>query len=230
MAKRKQVTNLVKHNLELVTVHPKTDNQEHFLNTCEDTSHFMLLGMAGTGKTFLALYKALQLVNEGKVNKITIFRSSVASRDLGFLPGTVQEKMSVFETPYRIIVNKLLGRDDGYDLLVKIGIISFESSSFQRGTTLDNQVVVIDEIQNMFANELDTLITRCGTNTRYLLCGDLMQQDLRKSNEKDVYKVINILKSLHTFNWIEFGLEDIVRSGMVKEYLINKYNMYPEGY
>ena len=232
MAKRKPVqqSSLVKNNLELITVKPLTDNQQHFFDACTQFNHHLLLGSAGVGKSFLAIYKALEAINNGTANKLTIFRSAVATRDQGFLPGTAEDKMSVFSTPYATIVNKLLHRDDAWGMLTKLGIINFESTSYQRGNTLDNQIVILDEVQNCTAHEADTIITRSGKNTNLIICGDLAQQDLTKLSDKGVFKVLNVLRSLPSFSITEFTTDDIVRSGIVKEYLINKEKYYPSGY
>lgn len=232
MAKRKPLVQnpITKNNLELPKVQPKTDNQEKFFDLYSEYAHHFLLGPAGTGKTFLALYKALESLTENQAHSITIFRSSVASRNEGFLPGTSAEKMAVFETPYIANVNKIFGRDDAYGILTKIGTINFESSAYQRGNTLDNQIVIIDEGQNLTGHEMDTLVTRIGTNSRLIICGDLNQQDLTKHGEKNVYKAFQVLQSLPSVATTEFDLNDIVRSGIVREYLIAKHLTYPQGY
>ncbi|TQV62736.1 MAG: PhoH family protein [Sulfurovum sp.] len=231
MARRKapHQTGLLKNNLSILKIQPLKPVQTLFFEKFDAYPHHFLLGYAGTGKTFLALYKALQVLDEGEATSITIFRSSVASRDQGHLPGTIQEKMQPFETPYRANVNKLLGRADGYDLLKKTGILFFESTSYQRGNTLDNHVVIIDEFQSMTFHEMDTLITRMGKNSRLIICGDMMQQDLTRHSEKTVHKILPILQNLPSFHTCHFGLEDIVRSGLVKEYLMEKYKHYPDG-
>ena len=232
MAKRKPpvVNPITKNNLELPTISPKTDNQAAFFDLYEQYQHHFLLGPAGTGKTFLALAKALGSLADNEASKLTIFRSSVASRKEGFLPGTVAEKMAVFETPYIANVNKIFGRDDAYGILSKIGTINFESSAYQRGNTLDNQIIIIDEAQNLTGHELDTLITRTGENSRLIICGDLAQQDLTNHGEKNVYKAFQVLQSLPSVATTEFDLNDIVRSGLVREYLIAKHLTYPQGY
>jgi phosphate starvation-inducible protein PhoH len=232
MAKRKapQQSSLVKNNLELIPVKPLTENQSKFFEAYEDYDHHMLLGSAGTGKSLLSIYKALEALNEGTVNKLTIFRSAVATREIGFLKGSAEEKLSVYESPYASIVNKLLHRDDAWGMLTKLGIISFESTSFQRGNTLDNQIVILDEVQNCTPHEADTIITRTGKNTQLFICGDLAQQDLTKASEKGIFKVLNVLKSIPSFSVTEFTTDDIVRSGLVKDYLINKERLFPNGY
>lgn len=232
MAKRKPVqqSSLVKNNLELITVKPLTPAQELFYNSYDQFPHHMLLGMAGTGKSFLAVYKGLQALNQGLINKLVLFKSPIATVEMGALPGTIEEKQSPYESSYRAIVNKILHRDDAYDLLKKLGYIEFASGAFERGNTYDNVFLIVDELQNFTGHGLDTLITRIGNNTRMLLCGDLQQQDLSKLKDKDVYKVVNVLSQVPSFCTTEFNIEDIVRSGTVKEYLIAKHKQYPTGY
>jgi phosphate starvation-inducible protein PhoH len=183
-----------------------------------------------THNTFLALYKALESLAENQAHKITIFRSSVASISEGFLPGSAEDKLAVFETPYISNINKIFGRDDAYGILKKIGTINFESIAYQRGNTLDNQIIVIDEAQNCTGHQLDTLITRTGKNSRLIICGDLNQQDITKHGEKNVHKAFQVLQSLPSVATTEFTLDDIVRSGLVREYLIAKHLTYPAGY
>lgn len=232
MAKRKApVQNpITKNNLELPTIKPKTDNQEKFFDLYSQYAHHFMFGPAGTGKTFLALYKALESLAENQAHKITIFRSSVASINEGFLPGSAEDKLAVFETPYISNINKIFGRDDAYGILKKIGTINFESIAYQRGNTLDNQIIVIDEAQNCTGHQLDTLITRTGENSRLIICGDLNQQDITKHGEKNVHKAFQVLQSLPSVATTEFTLDDIVRSGLVREYLIAKHLTYPSGY
>lgn len=234
MSKRKQTNRkpngVAKNNLNLLHVSPLTDNQATFFDSVTLESNHMLLGAAGTGKTFMALYQAFIAIQNSEQERLIIFRSTVASRDQGFLPGTAKEKAAPYESTYRANVNALFKRDDAYELLVKQGIIQFRSSSFERGTTIDDSVVLIDEVQNMTANELDTLVTRTGTNTRLFLCGDLMQQDLTKHSEKNVYKALAVLEGMSSMKTIHFTIEDIVRSGFTKEYLTKKQTIYKDGY
>lgn len=233
MARQRKQNNssgLIKNNLELLPLKPLTPAQEEFFNAYQKNTHHLLLGFAGTGKTLLALYKALESVYNGEAHKIIIFRATKPTVDQGFLPGTAEEKAAVYERPYRSSVNKILGRDDAYDILKKVGTIQFESTSYERGNTYDNTIIVIDETQNCTAHELDTLITRMGKYSRLIICGDLFQQDLTRNSDKNVYKVLDILKEMPQFVFTHFNLEDIVRSGLVKEYLIAKYNKHPTGF
>ena len=154
----------------------------------------MLGGCAGTGKTFLALHLALREVCDGTKNKVIVLRSAVPTRDIGFLPGNAAEKLSAYEGPYAPLVNSLFGRDDAYGILQQHKAISFDSTSFLRGTTLDNCVVVVDEVQNCNLHEINTIMTRVGENCRVIICGDGKQSDL-KGGSATVNFVCNMAKS-----------------------------------
>jgi phosphate starvation-inducible PhoH-like protein len=214
---------------DLKKINPINKKQEdlyqNFLNT---DNNIFLYGSAGTGKTFCALYLSLcELFARKEYEKIIIIRSIVSSRDIGFLPGTLEEKIEVYEEPYRQILNKFFTFSNSYSNLKEINKIEFLPSSFLRGTTFDNSIVIVDEIQNMTFEELDTIITRVGKNTKIIFSGDIKQNDLyRKNNDKSGFeKFFDILtktKLKKYFYSVEFTHKDIVRSGLVKEYIIAK--------
>lgn len=187
-------------------------------------SHLLLHGIAGTGKTFVSLYLALKEVLEHKgFKRIAIVRSCVPTREIGFMPGTLEEKLSVYEQPYREIVNCITQRCDGYDLLKEAGVIEFMSTSFIRGLTLDNTIIIVDEIQNMTFGELDSVITRVGDYSKIIFCGDYRQTDLQSNKDKSGLKdFMKILNTVADVDYIEFLVDDIVRSGFVKKYIIAK--------
>lgn len=200
------------------------DNQkivfDSYLNT---NKHLILSGCAGTGKTFLALYLALKdiLTGRNQFDSIIITRSLVQTRDIGFLPGTVGEKLASYEEPYQHICNFLLERDDGYSILKQKGLIKFVTTSFLRGITWENSLIIVDEMQNCSFHELDTLITRIGQNTRLILSGDVEQTDLNKIDAEPFFRIIDSMDEY--FINVNFGIDDIVRSGLVKEYLKRKW-------
>jgi phosphate starvation-inducible protein PhoH len=210
-------------NFKLANVHPITENQRKTFQAFADGKHLMLHGMAGTGKTFVSLYLALNelMSGEGKQNKIFIIRSVVPTRDMGFLPGNQKEKTKVYEAPYIAICTELYRRGDAYEVLKQKGAIEFMSTSFVRGTTLNDCYVIVDEINNMTFHELDSVITRIGKNCRVLFCGDFRQSDLTKDQERNGLRdFIKIVNKLSDFEYIDFREEDIVRSKLVKEYII----------
>jgi len=173
-----------------------------------------------THNTYLSMYLALKAVSRGEYKKVAIFRSAVASRSIGFLPGNEQEKMAVFEAPYKAICADLYDRGDAYDIQTRNGIIEFNSTSFERGTTYDDTVIIVDECQSMGWNELNTLCTRVGENTRIIFCGDLRQTDLKFEDERSGHRTFyEIIKLMEDISSIEFRLEDIVRSGFVKSWI-----------
>lgn len=199
-------------------VSPLTKNQAKVLGS---DKHQVLIGYAGTGKTFLATYLAYKYIFElGTFNKLIYMRSAVPTRDLGFLPGTAEEKVEVYEAPYVNAATKLFGRGDSYDILKKKGIVDFHSTSFVRGINLDDTILIVDECQNMTLHELDSIITRLESNCKIFLCGDIKQADLRNNGFADFYRVLMSMDD--EFDVTEFQKEDIVRSDLVKKYIIAK--------
>lgn len=215
-------------HFELRHIKPLTPNQERVFNAYNQGYHLMLHGFAGTGKTFCALYLALNelLTKETIYNKIVIVRSVVPSRDMGFLPGSMKEKIMVYEEPYREICDSLFGRGDGYDILKMKGLVQFTTTSYLRGLTFNNAIVILDESQNLSFPECDTVITRMGDESRLIVCGDYRQTDLNKPHEKEgITQLMRITSRINTFQSVEFEKEDIVRSGLVRSYIIHKHEL-----
>lgn len=211
---------------DLITISPKTAKQKEFFDAYKAGDYFMCLhGVAGTGKSYIALYKAIEEVMDksNPYQKVVIVRSSVQSRDMGFLPGDASEKMETFIQPYRQITADLFRRKDAWDRLVEQGYIEFISTSFIRGTTFTNAVLLVDEFQNMNFEELDTIITRVGHTSKIVFCGDVRQTDLRKKDDKTgLPKFLAIADRMKEFSRFEFTVDDIVRSSLVKNYIIAK--------
>ncbi|MCH1416107.1 MAG: PhoH family protein [Gammaproteobacteria bacterium] len=211
---------------DLLTFSPITDNQQKTYDAYKKDNHLLLHGIAGTGKTFLSLYLALEEVLDPSTvyDDVFIVRSVVSTRDIGFLPGDEQEKVSLYEAPYRSICRELFGIKDSYDALKQQGNVKFMSTSFIRGITINNAVVIVDECQNLNFHELDSIITRIGKNSKIIFCGDYTQTDLTRDNDKrGIVNFMKILKSIKEFETIEFGIDDIVRSDFLKSYIIAKY-------
>lgn len=211
---------------DLITISPKTAKQKEFFDAYKAGDYFMCLhGVAGTGKSYIALYKAIEEVMDkgNPYQKVVIVRSSVQSRDMGYLPGDANEKMETFIQPYRQITADLFRRKDAWDRLVEQGYIEFISTSFIRGTTFTNAVLLVDEFQNMNFEELDTIITRVGHTSKIVFCGDVRQTDLRKKDDKTgLPKFLAIADRMKEFSRFEFTVDDIVRSSLVKNYIIAK--------
>ena len=218
----------------MIPVEPITDNQKRFFDAWDEGKMIYAYGVAGTGKTFIALYKALKdvLGETTPYEKIYIVRSLVATREIGFLPGDHEDKSSLYQIPYKNMVQAMFEMPDDnsyemlYDNLKAQETISFWSTSFIRGTTLDNSIVIIDECQNLNFHELDSIITRVGQDSKIIFCGDAAQTDLIRNNERTgILDFQRIIQNMEEFAMVEFGIEDIVRSGLVKSYLISKLNL-----
>lgn len=207
----------------LRTITPLTPNQELTFRAYENGFHLMLDGYAGTGKTFISMYLALRDILSGnsQYEKIVVIRSVVPSRDMGFLPGGVKDKIKVYEEPYQEICNDLFSNSQAYNMLKSKKIIEFTSTSFLRGMTFNNAIIIVDEFQNNSFSEINTIMTRVGENSKIIFCGDIRQTDLKKFEEKDgIRHFIEITKRMGGFDYVEFDQSDIVRSGLVKQYII----------
>jgi len=223
---------------DMVTVSSVTDNQKRAFQEYKNDKNLFLYGAAGTGKTFITLYLALQEVlrNETKFDCVYIVRSAVPTREIGFLPGDEEDKTALFQVPYQNMVKFMFEQPNEqafsmlYDRLKNQGSLMFLTTSFLRGITLDNAIIIVDEAQNLTFHELDTIITRVGMDSKIMFCGDFFQSDLQKHIDKEGIKhFMKILKGMKSFSNIEFTLGDIVRSGMVKEYLISKIKVEENG-
>ena len=215
----------------LIDIDPLTENQKRLFESYAAQKHLIAYGCAGTGKTFITLYNALRDVLDERTpyERIYLVRSLVATREIGFLPGTHDDKADIYQIPYKNMVKYMFQMPSDADFEMLYGnlkaqeTIKFWSTSFLRGTTLDNAIVIVDEFQNLNFHELDSIITRVGENTRICFCGDASQSDLQKTNERNgIVDFMSVLRKMPSFDIIEFGVEDIVRSGLVKEYIIAK--------
>lgn len=215
----------------LLDINPATENQSKLFDFYNSDKHLFVYGCAGTGKTFCALYLALKdvLSEITPYQKIVIVRSLVATREIGFLPGDHDDKSALYQIPYKNMVKYMFEMSDDasfemlYGNLKQQETITFWSTSFIRGTTLDNSIIIVDEAQNLNFHELDSIITRVGDNSRIVFCGDATQSDLTKTNERNgIMDFMKIIQRMPEFETIEFGVEDIVRSGLVKSYIVNK--------
>ncbi len=212
---------------DLKTFEPLTDNQKKFFDAYKRGDYFVALhGVAGTGKTFIALYKAIEEVldKSNPFNKIIIVRSAVPSREVGHLPGDLDEKTQIYRQPYQQICTTLFGRHDAYDRLEEQHHIEFISTSFIRGMSFDDAIIIVDEMQNLTFEEIDTVMTRVGYRSKIVWCGDYRQTDLnkRKNDMSGILKFFDIAQHMGAFTRIEFTADDIVRSSLVKDYILAK--------
>ena len=215
----------------MVTIKPITDTQKLVFETWKKGQNQFLFGAAGTGKTFISLYLALKDIFDlkTKFEKVVLVRSLIPTRDIGFLPGDEEDKSALYQVPYQNMVQFMFEMPNEqafnslYDKLKGQGSLYFLSTSFLRGLTFDNSIIIVDECQNLNFHELDTIITRVGQDSKIVFCGDFDQSDLVEHNEKNgLHDFLRILEEMEEFNCSEFSIGDIVRSGFVRSYLINK--------
>lgn len=219
----RQTHTIQQPNLDFQTkIQPITLNQKRAFEAYDRGKHLMLYGTAGTGKSFISLYLALEEMLESDIyKKVVIVRSVVQLRDMGYLPGSQKEKTKVYEAPYYAICAELFGRGDAYELLKSKNQIEFISTSFIRGITLNDCIVVVDECQNLVNTEANSIITRVGNNCKIIFCGDLRQTDLNPRKESSgLGDFMKIIQRMNAFEFIEFMPQDIVRSRLVKEYIL----------
>ena len=218
----------------LIDIEPLTDNQKILFKSYKDGKNLIAYGCAGTGKTFITLYNSIKdVLNENTpYERIYLVRSLVSTREIGFLPGDHEDKADIYQIPYKHMVKYMFQMPTDADFEMLYGnlrsqdTIKFWSTSFLRGTTLDNSIIIVDEFQNLNFHELDSIITRVGENSKIMFCGDASQSDLTKSNERNgIHDFMNILRKMESFDIIEFEVGDIVRSGLVKEYILAKQSI-----
>lgn len=209
---------------DLKNVRPLTPAQTDMFHDFFAGNNIVAYGSAGTGKSYVALYLAISeyLKQDSCIEQILVVRSAVPTREIGFLPGTLEEKAAIYELPYKDIFADLMGRGSTYDDMKEAGIVKFCTTSFIRGLTWDNTIVVVDEAQSMTFHELNSLMTRLGDGSRIILCGDHAQTDLvggrgGVSGFEDFVKVAN---AMDMFSTVKFHTFDIVRSEFVKSWLI----------
>ena len=226
MSKKIEIT-----NTDLVKIEPVTDNQKVVFESYKKGKNQFLYGCAGTGKTFITLYLAMQEVlrNDTPYDRVVMVRSLIPTREIGFLPGDEEDKAALYQVPYSNMVQFMFKQPNEqafsmlYDRLKTQGSFYFLSTSFLRGLTFDNSIIIVDECQNLNFHELDTIVTRVGQDSKIMFCGDFMQTDLSKVNERNgLHDFLRILEEMEEFNCLEFNIGDIVRSGFVRNYLIQK--------
>ena len=226
MSKKIEIT-----NSDLVKIEPVTDNQKVVFDSYKKGKNQFLYGCAGTGKTFVTLYLAMQEVlrNDTPYDRVVMVRSLIPTREIGFLPGDEEDKAALYQVPYSNMVQFMFKQPNEqafsmlYDRIKSQGSFYFLSTSFLRGLTFDNSIIIVDECQNLNFHELDTIVTRVGQDSKIMFCGDFMQTDLSKVNERNgLFDFLRILEEMEEFNCVEFNIGDIVRSGFVRNYLIQK--------
>lgn len=213
---------------DLCEFEPITKNQDKTFKLWDEGENLILAGSAGTGKTFIGLYLALEKILERDTpyDRVIIVRSVVSVREVGYLPGKLEEKTAVFETPYKNICEELFEDKAAYNKMVTNHMIQFETTSFIRGKTFDRAIILVDEMQNCNFHELDSIMTRVGENCRIIFAGDYLQSDFQHEGERNgLMKFLNIMERMKNFSLVQFGWDDIVRSGTVRDYIMTKEMM-----
>ena len=220
MEEGRKIKNWTTHDLK--SIRPLTPAQEDVFHGWYNNDHICLHGSAGTGKTFLGLYLALNEVLQKNQSRIIIVRSAVATREVGFLPGTLEEKVAQYEIPYQDILSDLIGKHSSYNDMKDAGVIEFMTTSFIRGLTWDNAVIVVDEGENMTFHEINSIMTRMGKNSRIIFTGDILQTDLdgKKHGVSGMSDALNVFDCMRDFACVEFTKKDIVRSDFVRDWIV----------
>ena len=219
-------------NFSLDTIYPLTDNQRKTFASYENGKNLLLVGTAGTGKSFLSIYLGMRDIFEKHThNRMVIVRSVVPTRDMGFLPGSNKEKSKVYEAPYYAIFGELFDRGDAYDYLKNRNVVEFMTTSFVRGITINDAIIIVDEFQNQNAGELHSVFTRIGKNCKVIFAGDIKQNDLRtqRADASGFRDFFRVMEKMTSFEVIEFTREDIVRSDLVREYVIAREDLEERG-
>ena len=236
LSKRQQrrINKSTKNDFNLMSISPQNPRQERAINSFYNDKNLLMHGYSGTGKTFLAVYLAVQDVLENNnhgCSKVLIVRSAVPSRDIGYMPGNLKEKAALYEAPYVDICSEIFNRGDAYGYLKSKDLLEFNTTSYLRGINLEDTIVIVDECQNLNGNELSTIITRLRESSRIIFCGDYRQSDLLREKERShLYNFMDILKKMSYFDCIEYEKDDIVRSDMVKQFIILKEEMGPNSW
>jgi phosphate starvation-inducible protein PhoH len=224
---QEHMVSILNQNFGMRQIDPLTPTQGDMFTSYKQGYNIAAIGTAGTGKTMCAMYLALNdVLKKGGYEQIIVVRSAVQTREQGFMPGSKEQKEALYSVPYSDIVNDLFGRGDAYQILQKKGMIKFMTSSFVRGLTFDNSVIIVDECQSMTYHELDTIITRVGESSKIVFCGDTRQDDLATSRNRaevsGLREFLRVIQRVGSFETIQFTPDDIVRSGLVKEYILAK--------
>jgi phosphate starvation-inducible protein PhoH and related proteins len=209
----------------LKTFDPLTENQGKFFEMYRGGGYFIgLFGSPGVGKTFLAMYKALEevLSKDNPFKQVVVIRSTVAVRDMGFLPGSVEEKIDIYEQPYKEICQTLFGRPDAWERLKEQSYARFIPTSFVRGISIDDAIIIVDEAQNMTWSELSSIMGRVGYRSKIIFAGDKFQNDLvrSKNDVSGLEDFLSIAKIMPEFEAVYFTPQDIVRSSLVKSFIM----------
>jgi len=209
---------------DLRRVFPITESQKELYTSYINGYNVCAAGSAGTGKSYLALYLAFDdiLNADTQCDHVIIVRSAVPTRNIGFKPGTTEEKLAEYETPYIDICTDLFRRKSTYGDMKKANLLTFVDTSCIRGQTWNDAVVIIEEVENMNFHEINSVMTRIGKNSKVIITGDIKQTDLLSSNKdtSGMVEALRVLERIPSFKTVQFTRNDIVRSGFVRDWII----------
>ncbi len=198
-------------------INPRTQTQGEFIEAMNTHEMVFGLGPAGTGKTFLAVAKAVSEMSEGKVDRIILTRPAVeAGENLGFLPGNLKEKIDPYLRPLYDALYDMLPADI-VDKKLESGEIEIAPLAYMRGRTLSHCVVILDEAQNTTAMQMKMFLTRLGVGSRMIINGDLSQTDLPRGVQSGLADAVRVLKNVSDIAFVTFTEKDVVRHGLVSK-------------
>lgn len=209
----------------LRTFEALSENQQKFFDMYKRGGYFMFcLGAPGTGKTFLSMYRSIEevLSKDNPFKQVVIVRSIVPTREIGFLPGSLEEKQEIYELPYQEICTTLFGRKDAWERLKEQGYARFLSTTAIRGISIDDSIIIVEECQNFTFHELSTILTRVGYRSKIIFCGDRFQTDLgkNKNDQSGLKQFLDISRTISSYEEVVFTSNDIVRSSLVRDFII----------
>jgi len=207
------------------TIRPKTANQKHYVDAIEDNTITFGIGPAGTGKTYLAMAKAVAALQAKKVNRIVLTRPAVeAGESLGFLPGTLSEKIDPYLRPLFDALHDMIDVDS-IPRLIQTGVIEVAPLAYMRGRTLNDSFIILDEAQNTTPEQMKMFLTRLGFGSKMVVTGDVTQIDLPNGAKSGLRVITDILQDIDDIAFMELTAEDVVRHRLIGD-IVKAYEKF----